>query len=202
MSHNTLISKNNIDAIFEFLSQEYELLGGTQKIDIFLVGGAAIVLNFNYRLSTIDIDAYYKTNEAFKEATKITSQKFQLPSDWLNSDFVNTPSYSKEIIKKSKLFKSFNNLITINTLEPNYLIAMKLKSSRPTAGDLEDIIMMIYELRYKQIPISFNDIMNAYNELYSDFSNTLDYFIKETKKALEAPLEDFKHFFTKSVFDI
>ena len=172
MSHNTLISKNNIDAIFEFLSQEYELLGGTQKIDIFLVGGAAIVLNFNYRLSTIDIDAYYKTNEAFKEATKITSQKFQLPSDWLNSDFVNTPSYSKEIIKKSKLFKSFNNLITINTLEPNYLIAMKLKSSRPTAGDLEDIIMMIYELRYKQIPISFNDIMNAYNELYSDCSNT------------------------------
>ena len=47
MSHNTLISKNNIDAIFEFLSQEYELLGGTQKIDIFLVGGAAIILNFN-----------------------------------------------------------------------------------------------------------------------------------------------------------
>ena len=60
---------------------------------------------------------------------------------------------------------------------------MKLKSSRPTGGDLDDVVYMIYELRYKNIGIEYKDVIDAYKTLYDDFSNTYDYFLKKAEEA-------------------
>ena len=67
MLHNTLINKQDIDNLFCALANEYESLGGKNDINIYLVGGASIILNFDYRMSTIDIDALFKTDELFQE---------------------------------------------------------------------------------------------------------------------------------------
>lgn len=179
------------------MTNEYIKLGGTQPINIYLVGGAAIVLNFEYRLSTIDIDALFIDNQTLKKAVDNISKEMNLPADWLNDDFINTPSYSNEIIEKSKLHSKYLGVLFVYTLEPKYMIAMKLKSSRPTSGDLDDIIKMIYELRFKEVPISYEEIIDAYKELYSDFSNTYDYFLREAKEAFETPVEDFEYLFKK-----
>lgn len=195
MSLNNLIDKHNIDSIFSSLAEEYIKLGGIDPVNIYLVGGAAIVLNFEYRLSTIDIDAYYVSNQTLKQAIDIVSKTANLPSDWLNDDFVNTPSYSQEIVEKAKLHSSHSNIIYVYALEPKYMIAMKLKSSRPTSGDLDDVIKMIYELRFKEVPITYEEIIEAYQELYSDFSNTYDYFLQEAKEAFKTPVEDFEYMF-------
>ena len=197
MSHNTHIVKENIKEILQTLAKEYSKLGGTKPINIYIVGGASIVLNFDYRLSTIDIDAYYAEDLLLDQAIILTAKLLQLPDDWLNKDFVNTPSYTYKIINKAKLGFIVNDLINVYLLEPKYLIAMKIKSSRPTGGDLEDIIMMIYEMRFKNIPISYNEIIEAYKELYSDFSNTYDYFLVKTQEAFKTPIEDFMHYFHK-----
>ena len=76
-------------------------------------------------------------------------------------------------------------------------LATKLKSSRPTGGDLDDIIMMIYELRYKKDQITYDDVIEAYKYLYTDFSNTYDYFLQKTNEAFEVPIEDFEHLLKK-----
>ncbi len=76
---------------------------------------------------------------------------------------------------------------------------MKIKSSRPTGGDLGDITKMIYELRIKKESCSYDDVIKAYKYLYTDFSNTYDYFLKKTKEAFEIPLEDIESI-AKSVF--
>lgn len=197
MLHNKLIQREDIDNIFSALAEEYELLGGDKEIDIYLVGGISIILNFNYRMSTLDIDAYFKENVLLKEAIKKVSKNLKLPDDWINQDFMKTPSYSPKIIEKEKLFSKYGKFIRLWFLEPKYLIAMKLKSSRPTGGDLDDVIMMIYELRYKHVSISYNEIISAYKELYPDFSNTYDFFLEKAKHAFEVPLEDFSYLFEK-----
>ena len=197
MLHSKLIKKDDIDSIFSTLAQEYELIGGNKDINIYLVGGASIIISFDYRMSTIDIDAYYKNNKKLEKAIETVSAKLNLPKDWINSDFVNTPSFSYKIVEKARAFSKYGKFINIFCLEPKYLIAMKLKSSRPTGGDLDDIIMMIYELRYKNVAITFDEIINAYKDLYPDFSNTYDYFLEKTKAAFEIPVEDFAHLFNK-----
>ena len=195
MSHSKLISKKDISNIFNSLSTEYGLLGGNNSVNIYLVGGASIILNFDYRLSTVDIDAFFKNNLILEEAIKNVSKKLKLPNDWINQDFVKTPSYSAKIVDKAKLFSKYGNFINVYILEPKYMIAMKLKSSRPTGGDLDDVIMMIYELRYKNNSITFKEIIDAYKDLYPDFSNTYDYFLEKAEKAFEVPIEDFAHLF-------
>lgn len=197
MLHSKIIRRDDIDIIFDALADEYLKLNGEDIFDVYLVGGAAIVLNFEYRASTIDIDAYFKNNQQINQAIDEVSKRLDLPKDWLNCDFMVTPSYSPVIVNKAKLYKAFRKVIKVHLLEPKYLIAMKLKSSRPTGGDLDDVIRMIYELRYKNIPISYEEIINAYKELYLDFSNTYDYFLKKTREAFDTPMEDFEYLFKK-----
>ena len=67
---------------------------------------------------------------------------------------------------------------------------MKLKSSRPTGGDLDDIIKMIYELRLNKVDITYEQVIEAYKDLYNDYSHTYAYFFERTKKAFEADEEE------------
>lgn len=190
MSLNTYINKNNFDSIFNELAKSYETLGGNKKIELYLVGGTAIVLNFAYRKSTMDVDALFNTNAILKEAIENTASIFHLVNNWLNSDFATTPSYSKEIINKAILYKVYGKHIYVFHLESKYLIAMKLKSSRPEGGDLDDIVKMIYETRLNNESLAYEDIIEAYKELYPDFQNTYESFLNKTKQAFETSLED------------
>ena len=197
MLHSSLLKKEDLDRLFDKLAVEYIKLGGSKKVDIYLVGGAAIVINFDYRMSTIDIDAMFNDNDILETAIQKVSLGDGLSSDWLNKDFVKTPSYSPRIVEKAKKHALYHDIISVYSLEPKYLIAMKLKSSRPTGGDLDDIIKMIYELRYKRVEITYEQIIQAYKELYTDFSNTYSYFLEKTKEAFETPIEDFEYLFKK-----
>ena len=138
----------------------------------------------------MDVDALFNTNGILKTAIEKTANKLHLLHDWLNSDFVSTPSYSKEIINKAILYKEYGKYIYVYHLETKYLIAMKLKSSRPEGGDLEDIVKMIYETRLNREELTYDDIIKAYEELYNSFDNTYEYFLRKTKESFETPLED------------
>lgn len=197
MLHSSLLKKEDLDCLFDKLAAEYIELGGSKRVEIYLVGGAAIVLNFDFRMSTIDIDAMFNDNEILETAIQNISLRESLSSDWLNKDFVKTPSYSPKIIEKAKEYSVYHNIIFVYSLEPKYLIAMKLKSSRPTGGDLDDIIKMIYELRYKKAEISYEQIVEAYKDFYPDFLNTYNYFLEKTKEAFKTPIEDFEYLFKK-----
>lgn len=190
MLHNSLINKENFDAIFQKLATTYETLGGNEKISIYLVGGTAIVLNFTYRQSTLDVDALFNTNNVLAKAIEIIGKEFHLTDDWLNSDFVKTPSYSNKIVQKASIYKKYGKYILIYCLETKYLLAMKIKSSRPEGGDIDDIIKMIYETRLNNIGLTYDEVINAYKELYNDFTNTYGSTLNRAKEAFEVPLED------------
>ena len=200
MSHNSVLSKDNLDIVFQTFSNTIKQINNNKKVSLYIVGGGAIVASFEYRLSTMDIDAMFATDDEITKAIKMTAQELQLPNDWLNQDFINTPSFSPKLSEVSTLLKSYNDNLTIYTLPSKYLIAMKLKSSRPTGGDIDDIINMIYELRYKGVEIMYEDIIAAYKTLYDDFSNTYNFYLKKTKEAFDAPLEDVVEIIQQRIF--
>ena len=67
---------------------------------------------------------------------------------------------------------------------------MKIKSSRPEGGDIDDIIKMIYETRLNNKKLTYNEVIDAYKELYNDFTNTYESTLYRAKEAFEVPLED------------
>lgn len=201
MLHNTVLSKENLDTIFESFADKCLKLGSKEKINVYVVGGGAILLNFDYRLSTMDIDALFSDTEIIRQAIQCVALEFNMSEDWLNKDFVNTPSFSNKIKDVSVLYRTYLNIVNVFYVPPIYLIAMKLKSSRPTGGDLDDIIKMIYELRLKEESVSYEMIIDAYNYLYSDFSNTYSYFIDRMKDALDTPIEEVREIMIKRYID-
>ena len=190
MSHNIItLKKDNLDNILKILATKYSQIN-TTPICVYIVGGSAIVLNFDYRESTLDIDAFYESNTAFEKAAKETGEEFELTGDWINQDFINTPSFTPKIIDVSKLYKRYRN-VSFYTVKPEFLIAMKLKSARPTGGDLDDVIKMIYELRLKGKKITYKKIINAFEYLYDeDYSNTISYFFRKMEEAFYVDLKE------------
>ena len=200
MLHNIVLSKDNMDLVFQTFSNNIRKINKNKKISLYIVGGSAIVSSFEYRLSTMDIDAIYAIDEELTRAIEMTAQELHLPIDWLNQDFIKTPSYSSKLIEVSTILKKYGQNLKIFSLPPRFLIAMKLKSSRPTGGDLDDVVYMIYELRYKNIGIEYKDVIDAYKTLYDDFSNTYDYFLKKAEEAFNIPLEDVTEIIENKIF--
>ena len=86
--------------------------------------------------STQDIDAIITAASAMKDAITVVGDRYGLPSGWLNSDFIKTDSYSPKLIEFSSYYRTFANVVTVRTIEAEYLIAMKLRAGRQYKYDL------------------------------------------------------------------
>ena len=62
LSENSRVfTKDNINLFFRDLSREYKKLGGKNApVEIILIGGAAIIESYSFRVMTTDIDAMIK----------------------------------------------------------------------------------------------------------------------------------------------
>ena len=118
MSLNDSFNKNNLDNYLNELSKEYKRLGGRKQIvDVLLVGGCAIVANYNFRETTTDIDAQFPKVSILKEAINKIADKYNLSNSWLNDDFIYTSSYSSKLARYSKHYKKFNQVLNVQTID-------------------------------------------------------------------------------------
>lgn len=165
-------TKENVSEYFKELSKEIKKdLGRQANVELIVVGGASILLNYNFRQSTQDIDAFVATHSSIKEAINRVGCKFDLPNGWINSDFKQTLSFSPKLIQISKPYKTFNQVLSVRTVSEEYLIAMKLASFRQYKTDSSDIIGIIQAQREKGKPVTFEEVDNAVNLLYNGWEN-------------------------------
>lgn len=75
---------------------------------------------------TYDMEAIIKSSSAMKDAINIVGDRFGLPVGWLNTDFVNTDSYTARLVEYSKYYKMFSNILQVRTVSAEHLVAMKL----------------------------------------------------------------------------
>lgn len=189
MSHNenSKFNKNNIDTYLKLLSKDFRKRNGTKiKAEIILVGGAAILTDYNFRDTTIDIDAIIQASSVMKESISAIADQYDLPVDWLNNDFVRTSSYSPNLILYSKYHRTFSNILSIRTVTAEYLIAMKLCSARSYKNDLSDIFGILLEHEQQGNPITFQQIDEAVINLYGDWSRINSELKEKLAKAMES----------------
>ena len=113
-------------------------------VELIVVGGASILLNYEFRYSTMDVDCLINIGSQLKESINYVSEKFSLPINWINDDFKRTASYSNKLIEYSIFYKSYLNIINVRTIKDEYLIAMKIIANRKYKNDLSDIIYRFF----------------------------------------------------------
>jgi len=109
--------------------------------EIILTGGAAMCLVHSARTATQDIDALYEPKSEINRLAFEIAAENGLPTDWLNDSvkgFVGANAETED-------FLCFGNL-KISTVTPEYLLAMKLRSSRTEGHDIEDICFLFRKL--------------------------------------------------------
>lgn len=163
-------NKDNLNVFLKELAKEYrKIYGKNVPVEIILVGGAAIIANYDFRNMTTDIDAISSRDYALKEVAHSLSNKYNLKYNWFNFDCENTNSYITNISKFAKPYKTFSNVLHFYTISEEYLIAMKLKAGRPYRSDLSDVAQIIYEHKLRCDEITLDDIEKAILEMYGDY---------------------------------
>lgn len=143
MFSDDLFTKEKIDKYLIELGKEFKKRGKGIQAEIILVGGASVIINYNFRQTSFDIDGIYNHPSIMKESINAVGDKFGLPNGWLNDDFRKTKSFSPKIIQYSKYYKTLSNVLMIRTVSEEYLVAMKLVSARKYKSDLSDIAGII-----------------------------------------------------------
>ena len=145
--------------------------GKSVPAEIILIGGAAVLVNYGFREKTYDMDAIITTASSMKDIINFIGDKFDLPTGWLNTDFMNTTSYTPRIIQFSKYYRTFSNTITIRTVSAEYLVAMKLKFGRKYKYDRSDVIGILLEQERMGDPLTLDRIKKAVCDLYDSYDN-------------------------------
>lgn len=184
MSIDIPFSRENLDKYLMELAKDFKKRSRGQEAEIILVGGASIIINYNFRWASYDIDADYVGYSTFKESIKAVADKFNLPDGWLNDDFKRTSSYSPQIVQYSEFYKVFCGKLTVRTVLAEYLVAMKLVSGRQYKKDLSDIAGIVYEQGLAGEPLTYEVIDKAVVDLYGDWSRISDYAKETLEKIL------------------
>lgn len=170
MSVDKPFTKENLDNYLKELAKEFRKKNGTRMpAEMILVGGASILANYGFREMTYDIDAIIKASGAMKEAINIVGDRLGLPVGWLNTDFINTNSYTPRLAEHSKYYKTFSNTLQIRTVSAEYLVAMKLMAGRQYKNDLSDIVGVLIEQEERNEPLSLEKIQKAVVDLYDSY---------------------------------
>lgn len=169
MSHNKTLNKADLDLYFSDLGKllKKKMRNKNLSVEIIVVGGASILLNYNFRETTVDIDCIDVHDALMNEVVNEVANKYDLPVDWINTDFKNTNSYSRKLINYSSFYKTFYGVLNIRTIKGEYLIAMKIISARKYKNDYSDVYGIVKWYKDNKLEINMNQIDRAIDELYS-----------------------------------
>ena len=175
MSIEFPFTKENLEYYLKELAKEFKKRGHGTPAEMILVGGASVLINYQFRASSYDIDATYEVPFIMKEAINAVGDRFGLPNGWVNDDFKRTVSYTPKIAEYSEYYRTFSGVLQIRTVRAEYLVAMKLVSGRQYKKDLSDIAGILYEQQMAGQPLTYEMIDQAVCNLYGNWNSISDY---------------------------
>lgn len=166
MSLRVNLKKEDIEFYLKELAKAYHKLNrNAEMIEVIIVGGGSICINYDFRESTYDVDCFMSNYSILKTAINTITDRYELQNGWINIDFVKTKSFSHKLREYSVFYKKWYS-IEYRTIKDEYLIAMKLVAARDYKHDLVDIKGII-EYHIKNLsPITHESIKNAVFDLY------------------------------------
>ena len=115
------------------------------------------------------MDAIIHSSGAMKDAIITVGERLELPKGWLNTDFMKTSSYSPKLVRYSRYYKTFSNILQVRTITAEYLVAMKLMAGRLYKNDLSDIVGILMEQEARGDALTLARIQMAVTELYDNY---------------------------------
>lgn len=196
MSANRVFTKENLDSYLKELAKEFRKLNSNKMpAEIILIGGASVLINYGFREMTYDMDAIINSSSAMKDAINTVGDRLGLPFGWLNTDFMNTASYTPRLARFSKYYKTFSNILQVRTISAEYLVAMKLMAGRQYKNDLSDVVGIIIEQAERGDSLSIERIKKAIVDLYDEYDRIPENSCKFIEAIFEQ--EDLKGFYKK-----
>ena len=133
--------------------------------EIAVFGGTAIVLGFDFRDATQDVDAMIiQGHGQVVKAQQEVGAELGLPPNWLNKQGTSYLSKHNDF----EMFKTYPSEgqfgLRVLTATPQYLLAMKLLSFRAYGHDLEDIVQLARRLGCT----TFDDFLELVKHYYPD----------------------------------
>jgi hypothetical protein len=106
--------------------------------DIYIFGGAAMVLAYQAREATRDVDALFEPREKVHQAALLVAEELGLPRWWLNDQA--TVYLPRTPDERARLVFDHSNL-RVTVVSPTHLLAMKALAARSYA-DIDDITLL------------------------------------------------------------
>ena len=133
------------------LSDELGSRGVLGELNV--VGGTAMILAFNARSSTKDVDAIFEPTSDIRAAAALVAESLGIPKDWLNH--AANPIQSIDLPN-----------LRVQAPTPEYMLAMKVLAARTgiagDRGDAQDIAFLIRLLGLKDA----NAVMSIVTRYY------------------------------------
>jgi len=131
--------------------------------EIAVFGGAAIVLGFDFREATQDIDAMITQGHGqVVKAQEEVGAQLGLPANWLNEQGTSYLSRHSDF----SLFKTYPSEgqfgLRVLMAAPQYLLAMKLLSFRSYGHDIRDIVQLARRLDCTTVENLLKLVMHYY----------------------------------------
>ncbi len=136
-------------AILRALARLGELCAASQsRVEIAIYGGVVMMLAYNCREATKDVDAIFEPAEVVGPLIRQVAREQGLPEDWMNDGVKSFVAAQEEKTAFTQL--QISNIV-VTRPSPRYLLAMKCMAARlPTpfrGGDAADIKFLLTELR-------------------------------------------------------
>lgn len=173
-----MIARERIVFLPGRLDAELAAAGATAEICVF--GGAAMVLAFDAREATRDVDAVFVPKDVVQRAIAAVAEAQGEPADWMNDavkGFASaTPTTTLPVFAHLRLLRPTDD----------YLLAMKCRAARApgydTAGDRADVALLLRRLNLR----SADDVSAVIQRYYHDriVPARTRYFVEEVLEDL------------------
>lgn len=155
------LTKKEILTALSALNRKLEDAG--TRAEICLYGGASMLLAFNARLSTKDVDAIFKPKAVVRKLVEEIAEEHGIPSDWMNDGVKGFTSANPKFTAKGLPIFSH---IQVTRPTAKYLFAMKCMAARApgydSKGDKGDIKFLMKHLKIQ----SEKDALSILEEFY------------------------------------
>lgn len=136
-------------------------------VNVYLFGGGAMVLAFDERQATQDLDARFTSTSAAMAEVRAVAEELGLPSWWLNEQGTaylprNDDPYPVPVYDHPNL--------RVMRASDRHLLAMKAAASRRNTKDVDDLRVLAGRLGLTQV----DDVLRVHDEVFPDDALTAD----------------------------